>query len=1315
MKFGKFFTSFMVVVLMVSVLSVSQTAEAAPEQFVTPTTVFINEIHYDNSGTDVDETIEVAGPAGTDLTGWYLVLYNGSNGLSYDNTNLGGVISDLGSGYGVWVETYPTNGIQNGAPDGVALVDATNTVIQFLSYEGTFTANDGPAVGLLSTDIGVAEGSGTPSGYSLQLTGSGTTYGEFTWAAEAPNTFGAANTGQSFGGGGTPPGMPFPLTEGFDDCTLAGWEIVSVDSDESNTWSCSSTYSNIEANGYGDEAPADEWLITPAFNMDAQENDTLTFRSHTSYTDNNYPQVSVRYSTNYDGGGDPTSATWTELTGITFSPENSSSWTDSGDIDISGISGKNVYFAFQYVSSGTGSGTASRWRLDGIDFFEKVPPPPTADWVINEIHADPASDITGDANGDGVRNATDDEFVEIINNSGGDVDISGWTLSDGFGVRHTFAYGTVLSDQCSIVVFGGGSPAVPFGNSLVQTASSGTLGLNNSGDSVTLNDGSTDVSSSSYGGEGGDNQSLTLDPDITGTAFVKHTLATGSGGTLFSPGTMIDGTPFAECPEYDPLITIGEVQGVVGDSDSGTSHSSPYVGTEVAVQGVVYEKTQEYRSSGGAYYGFFMQNTAAEADGDPNSSDGIFVFLYTYPTLPVWGGGYYEPQIGDELVILATVEERFGNTRLNFANLLEVVRTGVEVDAEIPAFDVNPPASITDDTTFDDTQDANRYWERHEGMRGQIPAGSVVLNGRDVFASTFDSEVWVARPDSLIAQMSDPYERRSFRDIHPLDDIPTVGFDNDNPYRILMGTFGVKAWADDTTALLAPAGTFDTLTNAPVGGVYYNFGKYSIQVDEQIQLSDGADPSQNNPPVAPDRDFEYSVVVFNVENLYDFVDDPFDGCDFQGNSGCPGVSPPFDYAPSSDAVYQARLAEIAQQIISDLHSPDIILAQEAEDQDICTVTAGVYECGTTNNADGKPDTLQELATVIASLGGPTYDAAYDRDGADDRGIVSGYLFRTDRVELLPAMADDPVLGSSPTVVYDHPGADPLPYNYDIQNPKALNAVLPDFVTGSTDGDNVFTRPPQVALFRIWRDGGGASIFQDVYISNNHFSSGPDRRVDQRTEQAAYNAAIVEALQTVNPQVFVGVGGDLNVYPRPDDPFPTPNESDQLSALYEVPMTNLWNIMVSQDPVSAYSYVYQGQAQTLDQFFVSPRWLSELNQARMSHINADFPADYDGDGPRGTSDHDPVFSTYNLLPTLDRLEALVLYYDANGLITGNNTTRILLDRIERARRFHENGKNDAYMSQLQAFIDQVYDFTPRFITQEAADALATEAALLMSLP
>jgi hypothetical protein len=103
-----------------------------------PTTVFINEIHYDNTGTDSGEAIEVAGPAGTDLTGWSLVLYNGSGGALYGTAALSGSIPDLGGGFGVVVVDY--SGIQNGAPDGMALVDASNNVIQFLSYEGTFTA-----------------------------------------------------------------------------------------------------------------------------------------------------------------------------------------------------------------------------------------------------------------------------------------------------------------------------------------------------------------------------------------------------------------------------------------------------------------------------------------------------------------------------------------------------------------------------------------------------------------------------------------------------------------------------------------------------------------------------------------------------------------------------------------------------------------------------------------------------------------------------------------------------------------------------------------------------------------------------------------------------------------------------------------------------------------------------------------------------------------------------------------------------------------------------------------------------------------------
>ncbi|MGB5820499.1 MAG: DUF5689 domain-containing protein [Saonia sp.] len=159
-------------------------------------TVFINELHYDNASTDADEAIEIAGPAGTDLTGWSLVLYNGSNGTVYATINLTGVLPDQQAGFGTAIELIP--GIQNGAPDGVALVNGT-TVIQFLSYEGSFTAVGGPADGQISTDIGIAESSGTPLGASLVLTGEGTEYTDFNWTVATSNSYGAINTDQSFG------------------------------------------------------------------------------------------------------------------------------------------------------------------------------------------------------------------------------------------------------------------------------------------------------------------------------------------------------------------------------------------------------------------------------------------------------------------------------------------------------------------------------------------------------------------------------------------------------------------------------------------------------------------------------------------------------------------------------------------------------------------------------------------------------------------------------------------------------------------------------------------------------------------------------------------------------------------------------------------------------------------------------------------------------------------------------------------------------------------------------------------------------------
>ena len=165
--------------------------------------------------------------------------------------------------------------------------------------------------------------------------------------------------------------------------------------------------------------------------------------------------------------------------------------------------------------------------------------------LISEIHADPASGLSGDANGDGSRSATQDEFIELVNTGFTDFDLSGYTLEDGVGLRHTFAANTVVPAREAVVVFGGGTPTGDFGNAtangLVFTASSGGLGLNNSGDTVTLKDDQgAVVQAVTYNGAGGDNQSLVRDPDWSNAPLVKHSQATGTSGRLFSPGTRLD-------------------------------------------------------------------------------------------------------------------------------------------------------------------------------------------------------------------------------------------------------------------------------------------------------------------------------------------------------------------------------------------------------------------------------------------------------------------------------------------------------------------------------------------------------------------------------------------------------------------------------------------------------------------------------------------------------------------------------------------------------------------------------------------------------
>ena len=125
--------------------------------------LWISEIHYDNAGDDLGEGVEVSGPPGAPLDGWTIELVNGNGGSVYTTLALSGRVPSTGA---VWTPAV----VQNGSPDGVALVAPDGTVREFLSYEGTVTGTDGAVRGLTSADVGAAEAPGTPVGQSLART-----------------------------------------------------------------------------------------------------------------------------------------------------------------------------------------------------------------------------------------------------------------------------------------------------------------------------------------------------------------------------------------------------------------------------------------------------------------------------------------------------------------------------------------------------------------------------------------------------------------------------------------------------------------------------------------------------------------------------------------------------------------------------------------------------------------------------------------------------------------------------------------------------------------------------------------------------------------------------------------------------------------------------------------------------------------------------------------------------------------------------------------------------------------------------------------
>jgi len=156
-----------------------------------------------------------------------------------------------------------------------------------------------------------------------------------------------------------------PYSETFD-ADLGDCYTYSV-SGATKEWVWSSSYAYMS--GYNSGDTEEDWLVLPGIDFDSYSNELMTFETYYNHgTDdvNNY--LKLYYSTDYPGIGDPTDGyTWAELT-FTY-PSATQTWTSSGVIDLSGITGTSVYIAFKYNYE---DGSYRNWEVDNISIYEQI-------------------------------------------------------------------------------------------------------------------------------------------------------------------------------------------------------------------------------------------------------------------------------------------------------------------------------------------------------------------------------------------------------------------------------------------------------------------------------------------------------------------------------------------------------------------------------------------------------------------------------------------------------------------------------------------------------------------------------------------------------------------------------------------------------------------------------------------------------------------------------------------------------------------------------------------------------------------------------
>ena len=568
-------------------------------------------------------------------------------------------------------------------------------------------------------------------------------------------------------------------------------------------------------------------------------------------------------------------------------------------------------------------------------------------WVINEFQADPDSSL-GDANGDGDADTTEDEFVEFINNSGSDVDITEWSLGDAIQERHIFPPHTVVPNGCAMVVFGGGTPSGTFGDSTVQTANSGGLGLNNSGDTIYLRDELGNViASHSYGSEAGDNTSVTRNPDLSGP-FEKHD---DINGMRFSPGTRIDGSkidPSCQIIPPPPLPATAEIFEI-----QGPYSFSAFDGASVETQNNVVTAV--------GLEGFFIQTPDARDDNDPTTSNAIYVFTGSPPTVAV----------GDDVTVQGTVEEYFGFTEFGFGSIVTINNSGATLpnltflDHQLPSPDPDSPS-------------CPRELECLEGMLVQIDNGVAASSHQQFGGDDFAEFFATASGNRAMREPGIEYPGLGGT-IPTFDGNPEV-FEVDVDKLGLPNTEVTGGSRFQATGVLA-----------------YEFGGWEVWATD-FSVTDANAAPRSVRATAPE---EITVGSYNLHRLFDNVDDPvFDD--------------PDDITAQE---YADMLSKHARYIVDVLNAPHILAVQEAEKQDVLIDLAATINSldNSINYTAYLEDSVHISGIDVGFLVQETITPVLDTTvlGADETQTLNGALLHDRPPYLLETSITTPQRGAAP--------------------------------------------------------------------------------------------------------------------------------------------------------------------------------------------------------------------------------------------------------------------------------------------------------------